>query len=367
MVACVAVGRAAEVSSKYKALDCPAPSSGSTWSILKRNGANVEVDPYLSSLGNGESGTGVITSPPFIVATDTIKFTICGHDGQAGGQGKNYIALVDARKGNVLMKTPPPQNDAMHERSWDVSGLRNVEVRIEVHDGDGGGGFAWLGIGRIDAGAALQVDFRKGMPEGWDRPAGEVETRYEVLAGGVPFKRAANLFSLMPKAGSVEIPCGFAADRLLFLGCTAAEAKPLEVYGRIELHYRSGSPDVFPLMCGFTLDGAYKLLSPSDVIRLHASADPYQHYLAIEPRDNEPIEKIRLVALPEGGSRVRITAITCETGADSDRLMDLPKTELGGKEAAWIESHTISAGSFNLDRITEQIRKSHKLGSASVK
>ncbi|MHA1179974.1 MAG: hypothetical protein ACTSSR_04525, partial [Alphaproteobacteria bacterium] len=52
------------VSARYKALKCPAASRESTWSILDRNGAHAQVTPYLSSLGHGEAGTGVITSPP---------------------------------------------------------------------------------------------------------------------------------------------------------------------------------------------------------------------------------------------------------------------------------------------------------------
>ena len=105
----------------YKALKIPPPTFGSTWAVLERDGANRKVEPYLSSLGKGEAGTGVVSSPPFIIADDKITFTICGHDGQGGGRNENYVALVDARKGNTLMKTPAPGNDAMQERSWDLA------------------------------------------------------------------------------------------------------------------------------------------------------------------------------------------------------------------------------------------------------
>jgi hypothetical protein len=350
-----------KVSRTYQALKCPAPSVGSAWAILNRNGANVEVEPYLSSLGNGESGTGVITSPPFIIKTDTITFTICGHDGQSGGRGENYVALVDARKGNVLMRTPPPQSDAMQERSWDVSGIRNWEVRIELHDGNAGGGFAWMGVGRIDAGPSLHIDFRQGMPEGWDRPARLAKVDYEPVAGGVPFMRVAGAFTLMPKAGSVDIPCGFAARRLFLLGGTVTSYQPLKAYGSVAICYENGSSDVFPLMGGFTLDGAYKRLSPSEAMHLHASGDPYQHYLAIRPRD-ATIEKIRLTARPEAGATPRITAVTCETSAESVQLMPLPKTKMEADEAAWIKSHTLSSDDLgDLGRIRDQIRQAHRM------
>jgi len=353
------------VSARFKALECPPPTVGTTWAILERDGANRQVEPYLSSLGQGEAGTGVVTSPPFVIARDTITFTICGHDGQQGGRGENYIALVDARKGNVLVRTEAPLNDAMQERSWDVSGLRGVEVRIEVHDGNSEGAYAWLGVGRIDAGPAMNVDFRQGMPEDWDRPRRAADVRYELVAGGIPFERNALAFSLIPETGTAEIPCGFAAKRLYLLGCTVAGGKPLTTYGGLEIHYRTGSPEVFPLMCGFTLDGQHKLLSPSKAIYLHPSADPFQPYLVIAPRD-EVIARVRLVADPATGPVPRITAITCETTAESDRLRPLPDSTPSAAEAAWINSHTITAGSPGLGRIMEEIRRAHKIPSAAA-
>ncbi|MFQ6130640.1 MAG: FG-GAP repeat domain-containing protein [Armatimonadota bacterium] len=355
----------AGVSARYKALRCPPPDLGTTWAILQRDGANRQVEPYLSSLGQGESGTGVVTSPPFVVASDTITFTICGHDGQAGGRGENYIALVDARKGNVLMKTEAPLNDAMQERSWDVRRFRGLEVRIEVHDGSDEGAYAWLGVGRVDAGPAMKVDFRQGMPKDWDRPQRAADIRYEVVPGGIPFKRNALAFSLIPKTGAVEIPCGFPAERLYFLGCTVSGGKALTTYGGIEIHYQTGSPEVFPLMCGFTLDGRHKLLSTSRAMYLHGSADPHQPYLVIAPRA-EVIERIRLVADPSRRPIPRITAVTCETAAESDRLMPLPNTAPSAREAAWIKSHSISAGSPELGRIMAGIRKAHGMPSAAA-
>lgn len=354
----------AAISAKYKALECASPTVGTTWAILDRDGANRPAEPYLSSLGQGEGGTGMVTSPPFVIAGDAITFTIRGHDGQTGERGENYIALVDARKGKTLIKTMAPGDDASKERSWDVSKLEGMEVRIEVHDGNSGGAFGWLGVGQIDASPAMKVDFRKGIPEGWERPQRKADVRYELLAAGVPFERNANVFTLIPKSGSVELPCGFAAERLFFLGCTVSGGKPLATCGGIEIHYRSGSPDVFPLICGFTLDGRHKLLSPSKAI-FHASADPYQHYLVIEPGD-EVIEKIRLVAQPDRAPIPRITAITCETTAKNERLMSLPASTPSAEKAARISSHGISADSPKLGPIMEEIRAAHNMPSAAA-
>jgi hypothetical protein len=221
-------------SPQYQALECPQPKAGSTWAILDRDGANQPVAPYLSSLGQGESGTGSILSPPFSVAVDAITFTICGHDGAGGGRGENYIALVDAKTGEILRRTEAPGHDALQQRRWDVAELKGAEVRIEVHDGNQEGAFAWLGIGGVDAGPALRVDFRQGLPEGWVRPERETEPRWELVGGGVPFRRNAALPGLIPEKGDVEIPCGFAPRRVFLLGCTVPLGEPLAYYGAVE-------------------------------------------------------------------------------------------------------------------------------------
>ncbi len=352
-------------SPRFQALECPAPGQGITWAILEWNGSHHRVPPYLSSLGQSESGTGVICSPPFVVASDTITLTLCGYDGSHGG-GENYVALVDVRKGKVLMKTPAPNSETMQTRRWDVHRLRGKQVRIEVHDGSAGQGFAWLGVGSIDASPALTVDFRQGLPDRWQAEEAATPARYEVVTGGIPFRRNANCFTLVPKSGAVEIHCQLTARRLFLLGCTVAGGKALETYGGLEIHYRNGSPDVIPLMCGFTLDAAYKQRSPSAALHLHASSDPYQLYLVVRPRD-EVIEKIRLVANPQSGPGPlpRITAITCETDAQSEHLVRLPDSRPDAAEARWIETHTVSASSPPLGHIMQQIRRDHHLPVAT--
>lgn len=350
----------AKASSKYQALKCPVAPAQGTWAVLDRDGANRPVERYLSSLGGGETGTGAITSPAFRIASDTISFTICGHDGPKGGQKKNYIALVDARKGTVLRQTMAPGSDPMQAKSWDVAPLRGREVRIEVRDGDSGTAFAWMGIGRIDAGEALKVDFRNGMPEGWNTTTQPVEPRMEMVEGGIPFFRSATTYTLVPAAGALEIPCGFAAERLFILGGTIPVGKPLETYGQIEIVYKSGSPDRIPLMYGYTLDLASKSLSRSKAMYLHESGDVFQHYLVVAPRP-AVIEKIVLRRNPEQDGLPQITAITCQTTAASEHLSALPDAPLDPQEAAWIKSHTITPASPNLEEIRAEIRRAHKL------
>jgi len=344
----------------YKALECPLPTSGSTWAILQRDGANRPVPPYLSSLGHGESGTGIISSPPFVVRGDTISFTIRGHDGQGGGAGKNYIALVDARKGKVLLQTPAPGNDALQPRTWDVRKFKDVEARIEVHDGDRGGAFAWLGIGRIDAGPAMHVDFRQGIPKNWRRPEQAARVHVKIVADGVPFRCNTAVHTLIPQSGSVEIPCGFSAQRLFVLGCTVTHGKPRATYGAIEIHYQDGSVDMVRLTYGYTLEGQYKLLSPFHSLQLHRSGDPYQYYMAITPSP-KAIEQLRLVANPERGPIPRISAITCETSASSPHLLALPPTRRSAEEETWIQTHSIPAAGLDRNQIERAIRASYRL------
>jgi hypothetical protein len=119
--------------------------------------------------------------------------------------------------------------------------------------------------------------------------------------------------------------------------------------------------EIFPLIYGFTLDGQAKLLSPSPAIHLHPSGDPFQHYLAIAPRDGEVLEKIRLVANPAGGPIPQVTAITCEIAGNHERLTPLAAEQLAPEEAAWIESHTLSGDSPDLGLVKRQIRAAHKV------
>jgi hypothetical protein len=347
-------------SERYKALKVTPPPQPGTWKILERNGASMNVGPHLSSLGLGETGTGVIRSPAFTVSTETMTLTLCGQDGQRGERKKNFVAIVDAETGETLRKTYAPCSDLWQPRSWDVAPLRGRRVCFEAHDHDTAGAFAWMGIGRIDAGPKFQVDFREGLPDGWTATQLDHDARYVEVTGGVPFRSLASHESLIPAHGVVEIPCGFQAERLFFLGCTVSRARPLEVCGTVEIVYRGGPPESHPLMMGYTLDGQFKLLSESKALHLHASADSFQYYFVVRPRPRV-IDRIRLRRQPNSTSIPRITAITCESAAASENLLSLPDSVPASEEVAWIESHTISTTSPDLDEIAGEVRRAHKL------
>jgi hypothetical protein len=351
------------VSNHYKALTSPLPPARGTWAVLDFDGARRPVEPYLSSLASGEFGIGVIVSPPFAVAAETITLTVCGHDGQGGGQEKNYVALVDAASGEILKQIFAPGSDPMQERSWDVKDLAGRKVRIEVHDGIAAGAYAWIGVGEIDAGAALKIDFRQGMPADWEAAAPPEDERTEVaevVEGGIPFLRRPAVYTIVPREGALEISCGFVAQRLFLLGGTVARGKPLETYGHVEIVYRDGPPERFPLMLGFTLDGEGKLPSPSKAMHVHPSGDQFQYYLVLAPRP-EVIEKIGLARNREHDVVPRITAITCQTEATGDNLLPLPDCRPGPDEQAWIRAHTISQDSPHMEAIVAQIRRAHKM------
>jgi hypothetical protein len=353
-------GEERAVSNDYKALLSPLPPARGTWAVLDFDGARRPVEPYLSSLASGEFGTGVIVSPPFAVAGETIRLTVCGHDGQGGGREKNYVALVDAASGETLRQTFAPGSDPMQERSWDVKDLAGRQVRIEVHDGIAAGAYAWIGVGEIDAGAALKIDFRQGMPADWEAAAAPEDERTEVVEGGIPFLRRPAVYTIVPREGTLEIPCGFVAERLFFLGCTVSRGRPLETYGFIEIAYQGVPAERYPLMLGFTLDGEGKLPSPSKAMHVHRSGDQFQFYLVLAPRP-QVIEKIRLARNPEREGVPRITAITCQTEATDDNLLPLPDCRPGPDEQAWIRAHTISQDSPDMEAIVAQIRRAHKM------
>jgi hypothetical protein len=342
----------------YCSLKCDVVATGGTWAVRDRDGANRQVTPYLSSLEWGESGTGKIVSPPFQLDCDTITFTICGHDGQGGGKQQNYIALIDSKTGDALQKTMAPGQDAMQEQRWDVAQWKGRKVYLEVHDGDDGTAFAWLGIGRIDAGRDMQIDFGQGMPTAWSISSPQLTQQTEVLTGGIPFRRLSSTYSLVPSTGKAKIECGFQAQRLFFLGCTVAQYKPLEIYGWIEIEYADAAQDRIPLVYGYTLDGEGKSLSSSPALHVHPTADPFQHYLAIQPRP-AVIQSITLCANVDEHAVPRITAITCQTDNPRGPLEVLPTVALEAEELSWLDSHTVSSQQQPLVEIEQMICQAH--------
>lgn len=344
---------------QYKALTKVAfPRAAGTWKIHNRDGANREVHPYLSSLGLGESGRGEAASPAFAIQVEKIAFTCCGHDGPQGERKKNFFALVDAGTRAVLRRTYAPGADPMQARSWDVKDLKGRNVRFMASDGDSEGAFAWIGIGRIDAGKAFQVDFTRDKPENWTLSAREKKIRWTPVHGGVPFQALASEYSMVAPGPATTVACGCRAERIFLLGCTVGRGRPLDVCGNLEIVYRGGATQIFPLMVGHTLDAEGKQLSPSSALHLHPSPDPHQYYCVIKPRQ-AVIETIKISQARGSAHPPRITAITVETASQSGHLAPLAASKPSAEEAAWIKARAIQPDRVDLKKVKHRIRLAH--------
>ncbi len=348
-------------------------SAGGTWGIHERDGANRPTEPYLSSLVGGEAQTGSIGSPPFKVAVDTVRFTIRGHDGQGGGRNQNYLALLDNKTGEILRKTPAPGNDVLQECQWDVADLRGRTVRLEATDGNRDGAFAWMGIGRIEAGPEMTIDFRQGLPANWRTSAAlpdqQQRPRIAVEESPVPFLAYGDSYTWIPEQGIARVRLGVKVKRLFLLGCTVPANRVLETYGFVDIVYADGSKESYPLVYGFTLEGVYKTASHYDGSHVLPVGDGAQTLLAIRPGD-AVIQQIELRRAADHLPRPRISAITCEldvpppgaganavAGAAIVLLIPLESVAARAADLEWIAAHTLSADGPTWQDHADEIRR----------
>jgi hypothetical protein len=266
------------------------------------------------------------------------------------------VALVDAVSGKVLRKEPAPGRDDLVERSLDVKDLAGRKARIQVRDGNSGSAFAWLGVGRIDAGPEMSVDFSKGIPEGWVAPP-PPERAIVFVGDAVPFRDLGR--TLVPARGEVRLPCGFAAKRLHFLGCTVEYGRPPDHRGDIVIHYREGPPERIPLLIGFTVECDDKALSASKTMRLRPTSSAFLYSLAVVPRAGT-IEAIELRGDAAAGPSPSIRGITVETDAAATSLLDLPDRAPEAGEEAAIEARAVSASSLRIDQVIEELQQAGK-------
>jgi len=250
--------------SPYRALNLPAGLG--TWMIRRHDGATWETTAHLSSLGNGETGTGIARSRDFTVSVPTIKLAIRGYDGPgAGGRGLNRVELVDSATGKVLRTAVPPQAESPKETAWDVADLagRKVFVRLVDRNSDGSG--AWLGLDTFDAGKDFTVKFAENpSTDAWTGIAADpAYTEYE----GLPFLARAG--SPLTPDSRFSVGVGCAARRILLLGMTNSIDQGNTVWcdprlthnrwwvgdtlGEIRVRFADGSVDTYPLTLGESL------------------------------------------------------------------------------------------------------------------
>lgn len=356
--------------SRFYAAQCAAVA-GKTWGLLDRDGANRPTEPYLSSLVGGEAQTGSIGSPPFVLSVEKIRFTIRGHDGREGGRDENFLVLLDNKTGNTLRKTHAPGNDALQEREWDVADLKGRTVRIAAVDGNSAGAFAWLGVGQIEAGAEMTIDFRQGIPDGWKTAAkpddGKGRERIVVDNGPVPFQVYEDTYTWIPENGVGEVAIGTTVRRLFFLGCTVSSNRVLQTYGHVDIVYADDSKETYPLVYGFTLEGAYKIPSRGKASHVLPVGDGTQYLLGIRPA-HRVIRKIVLRRAAPDLPRPRISAVTCELEQASALALDavdaadsvlerLAPARATPDDDAWLAGHILSADGPKWQTFAGEIRR----------
>lgn len=358
------------------------------WAVLEKSGDNSTVKPYMSSLASGESATGIMCSPDFKIAADTVSFDLCGYDGDIGGLGLNYVCLRDADTGEVLRKMSAPSQEKMNRYSWDVKDLQGRGVIFEAHDGNANNGCAWLGFNNFDAGDSLRVTFNStGIPAGWhERP----DNSY-VTACGVPFiasKNSQSILNILMERNQVEIDCGFTAKRFYLLGMinswdhgTSEWSWPDysnrlfigDSAGDVVIEYADNTKDIIPLIFGYTMwwyanyiggdftepfasdPNAKSALDSALYIYPTGSPSGHAYMCSLQPAD-KLIKSIRFVDNPKKKGAPVVTGITFDTDAETDRLLAAAAAPpANDDERKWIETHTIKAGSPSKAEIARRL------------
>lgn len=121
------------------------------WTLERRRSADEVETDFLTTLAVGESSVGRLRSPRF-VAAERFEFWCAGHCGYPDRPfaPKNFIRLIDANDGSVLIESTPPRNDVAQRIEWETSAFAGREVRFEAIDADEAGAYAWLSVGRFD-------------------------------------------------------------------------------------------------------------------------------------------------------------------------------------------------------------------------
>ncbi|MCX7599645.1 MAG: hypothetical protein N2512_12380 [Armatimonadetes bacterium] len=157
-----------------------------TWGIMTTNGELRPCPPYLSSLRGGETGTGAVRSPTFVMTTPTYTFMAMGADSPTGDAGLNWFQLVDAETLEILRRAEPPVGNVLRPITWDTSDLIGRRVFFRAVDGNAAPAWAWLGCDQVPLGEGRVASFDQ--PDallGW-REEGQPE---DALAGAVAAPR----------------------------------------------------------------------------------------------------------------------------------------------------------------------------------
>ncbi len=129
-----------------------ASPSPNPWQVQHRASVDGNADAlFWSSVCGGETLTGVIRSPDFVIP-DKLTFFIAGHNGNPTSNAlpRNVLRLRSAQGNRVLAETLPPRNDRAQPVTWDLHAVAGQSGYLEGVDGDTNRSFAWLAFGRLD-------------------------------------------------------------------------------------------------------------------------------------------------------------------------------------------------------------------------
>lgn len=127
-------------------------SSANPWVLQQRRSADGNSDAeFFSSLPRGEQLTGTLRSVPFTIPP-TLSFYAAGHIGfpKRPVFAQNFIRLRDAITHEQLAESTPPRNDLAQKIEWDLRTVSGRRGYLEIVDGDDGGAYAWLAVGRLE-------------------------------------------------------------------------------------------------------------------------------------------------------------------------------------------------------------------------
>jgi putative heme-binding domain-containing protein len=164
----------------------PAQPGRNPFAFEERTSADGQKTRLMSSLPHGETLTGILRSPVFVLPKE-LSFYLCGHDGfpkEPAGK-KNFVRLREAETDKTLREAKVPRNDIAQKIIWDLADVAGKRAVIEVTDGDDGKAYAWLAFGR----------FAPALPE---LVLGEVQSLARRQQSGADLARSLKLATLEP-------------------------------------------------------------------------------------------------------------------------------------------------------------------------
>ncbi|MGZ0166927.1 MAG: PVC-type heme-binding CxxCH protein [Planctomycetales bacterium] len=127
-----------------------------TWTIsrTRKSSDGMAATPLWSSFPKGEQRTGIYRSSPFVLPAE-FEFFLAGHDGSPSKalQNRNFVQVKDALTREVLQRWSSRRNDTAQPIQWKSGAMTGRQAFVELVDGDAGGGYAWLAVGRFSVDA----------------------------------------------------------------------------------------------------------------------------------------------------------------------------------------------------------------------